>query len=148
MLKKLFNKLFGNNQDNISFRQGFDLTGFPIVTFYQGKHKLNFILDTGSTDNIIDSTVVKDLEYEKADHQCSLTGMDGIVHTVPAYNISLEYNGNAYPYLYLVKDLKDALDEMKRQFGVTIHGMLGSKFFNEYKYIINFDEMVAYSKKQ
>ena len=51
MIKKFISKLFDIHPDAMSFKQGMDLTGIPVCTFNQGDKKLNFILDTGSTDN-------------------------------------------------------------------------------------------------
>ena len=37
---------------------------------------------------------------------------------------------------------------MKKEYGVTIHGLLGTGFFQKYKYVLDFNEMVAYSLKK
>jgi hypothetical protein len=46
---------------------------------------------------------------------------------------------------FIVRDMADAFNEVKSNSGVTIHGILGSDFFQKYKYVINFNELVAYN---
>jgi hypothetical protein len=42
--------------------------------------------------------------------------------------------------------MKEAFGHMKQDTGVTLHGIIGSKFFNKFKYVLDFDELIAYSK--
>ena len=134
--------------DSISFQQAMDLTGLPIISLSQGKEKFNFLLDTGSNDNIIDSNILDEIKHEKKlDYQGTLSGLDGIKNEVTACNISLSYKDKEYPFTYLVKDMKPAFDMMKSDFGVNLHGIIGSRFFNEYKYVLDFADLIAYSKE-
>ena len=34
---------------------------------------------------------------------------------------------------------------IKLEYGINLHGILGSTFFQKYRYVLNFDELVAYS---
>ena len=43
--------------------------------------------------------------------------------------------------------MSDAFGHIKKDTGVTVHGIIGSLFFNEFKYVLDFDELIAYSKK-
>lgn len=148
MFKKIIRKMIGLEPSNsISFQQAYDLTGFPIISLAQGKDKYNFLLDTGSTDNVIDSNILEQIEHEKIDYQGTLTGLDGIRNEVAACNITLSYKDMDYPFTYLVKDMKPAFDMMKSDFGVNLHGIIGSRFFNEYKYVLDFADLIAYSKE-
>lgn len=148
MIKKFISKLFDIHPDAMSFKQGMDLTGIPVCTFNQGDKKLNFILDTGSTDNIIDSNVLKKIEHQMVEGASNtLTGMDGITHKVEVCNITVSYKDREYPFTYLVKDMKAPFAMFKRDYGVNIHGMIGSNFFNHFRYVLDFGELIAYSKK-
>ena len=147
MLKKLFSKLIGASAEAISFKQAVELTGLPIITLYQGEKGFNFILDTGSTDNIIDKNILKELNYEVQENKHNLYGLEGTEQTVNTCNITLSYKDKDFPFTYLINDLKRPFEIMKKENGVTLHGMLGSRFFNAYKYILDFNELIAYSKK-
>lgn len=145
MFKKLINKLFGR-QDFLSFKAGFDLTELPIITLYQGKEKFNFILDTGSNSSIIDSNILHKLEYDHTDSDDTIMGMEGNTVPVKACNITFCFNDKAYRYKYLINDMGKPFQQMKDTYGVTLHGIIGSNFFNEFKYVLDFDKLIAYSK--
>lgn len=146
MLKKFLNKIFGK-PNVMSFKAGFDLTDMPVITLYQGEKKFNFLLDTGSTDSIIDENIVKEIEYKPIDMKANLFGMEGNTKTVHACEITLYFNENGYTYDYLINDMSQAFKQIKDTTGVTLHGIIGSKFFNKFKYVLDFDELIAYSKK-
>lgn len=145
MIKKLFNKLFGKIE-KISFQQAFDLTEMPIITLYQGEKKFNFLLDTGSNNSIIDSNILDQIERKIINERSSLFGMEGNVKEVSMCKIVLSYKDKEYEYKYLIQDMKAPFDNIKNSTGVTLHGIIGSNFFNEYKYVLDFSELVAYSK--
>lgn len=149
MIKKIWNKLFSKEspEEAISFQQGFDLTGLPIITLTQGDTKLNFLLDTGSTSCIIEVDVARNLKCEPLEKYDYLTGAEGVTKVVQHCKIPLSYKDKDCTYKFLVNDLKTVFERIKQQHGVTLHGIIGSNFFNEYKYVLDFDEMIAYSKK-
>lgn len=145
MIKKLFNKLFGKIE-KISFQQAFDLTEMPIITLYQGEKKFNFLLDTGSNNSIIDWNILDQIEHKVINEKSSLFGMEGNVKEVSMCKIVLSYKDKEYEYKYLIQDMKAPFDNIKNSTGVSLHGIIGSNFFNEYKYILDFNSLVAYSK--
>lgn len=144
MIKKLLRKLFKDN--SISFKQGFELTELPIITLYQENKKLNFLLDTGSNNCIIDSNVLDQINYTEHNEKSNVFGMEGNKQIVSTCEIELSYKDKNYKYFYLICDMKNAFDSIKKESGVTLHGIIGSKFFNEFKYVLDFDELIAYSK--
>ena len=146
MIKKLILKIFNIYPDVISFKEVFDLIGFPIITFTQNGRKFHFLFDTGANDNIIDSNVLKYLDYEKLDRQARLSGLDNVEHVVPFCNITLCYKKQEYPFTYLAKDMKDTFDAFKRDYHIQLSGVIGTKFFAKYKYVIDFEDFIAYSK--
>lgn len=148
MIKKFIQKMFDIHPDAMSFKQGLDLTGLPIITLYQGDTPLNFILDTGSDISVIDSNALPQINHEILKGvEGSIYGIDGKKVNANVCTFTLNYKNNFYKHNYLVKDLGDAFRHIKHDHGVTLHGMLGSKFFNEFKYILDFSELIAYSKQ-
>ena len=144
--KELDKELISPN-NIISFRAGYDLTQLPIVTLYQGDKVFNFLLDTGSNDSIIDSNVLKDIEHTMSDEKSSLYGLEGNAREVGKCSITLSYQGSDYPYEYIVCDMTGPFSKIKAESGVILHGLIGSKFFNTYKYVLDFESLIAYSKK-
>lgn len=147
-IRQLLNALFKKNKhDTISFRPGFELTELPIISLYQGDDYFTFLLDTGSNDSIIDSNILDKIEHTMTDEKSELYGMEGNAHEVHKCNITLSYGNDEFPYVYLINDMKAPFSRIKAETGVTLHGIIGSKFFNKYKYVLDFDKLTAYSKK-
>jgi hypothetical protein len=129
----------------MEFKTSMDLTGLPIITFYQGKEKYNFLLDTGSNMSYVNiksnvkvvKTGVKDvfMGAEGKDINCE----HGIVSL---YRDKVDYECNVS-----LADLDIAFTELKNEYGVTIVGILGNDFFVKYKYCLDFKELVAYIRK-
>ena len=46
----------------------------------------------------------------------------------------------------MISDLDKPFNNIKKESGVTIHGILGNNFFKKYKYVLDFDKLIAYSK--
>lgn len=141
-------KIIDNNKNKpvISFRESLDLTGLPIVTFKQGKDRLNFILDTGASKSLIDSNILSNIEYEELADVAVSYGVDGIAHETPYVGIVLSYNGKEYPEAFKVMDMATSFGKLKEDYGVNVHGLLSSHFFENYSYVLDFAEMVAYGK--
>lgn len=131
----------------MSFQSSMDLAELPVVTFKQGEKKINFLLDTGSNNCIIDSTFVKTLEHAPLGGETTLMGMEGREQKAGLCVIRMSYKDKEYEYPYVIQNMADTFGSIKKDTGVAIHGILGSKFFNEFKYVLDFEELIAYSKE-
>lgn len=148
MLKKFINKILGKSTDTMSFMESMNLVDLPVVTFFQENNRFNFLLDTGSTSCVINKSVLSKLDYKvKSRGSSTLMGMDGIKHDVDTCEISLFYKEKEYTFDYLIQDMSAPFDNIKQTSGVVVHGILGSKFFNKFKYVLDFKELIAYSKQ-
>lgn len=148
MIKKLFNKIFKKGRKEISFKQGIELTDLPICTFYQGEQKINFLLDTGATDSIISKSALEqlNLQYENTPKKSIVFGMEGNKTEVAFCKMSIMHAGKVLEDEFLICNMDTAFGHVKAESGVNLHGILGSKFFNKFKYILDFKELIAYSK--
>lgn len=147
ILRKIFEKIFLKSIDTMDFGTSMGLCDLPVVTFYQGDKKFNFLLDTGSTDNVIDSGVMDTIKSTPVNIQSNLIGMEGNTRVVRMCQITLFFKEHSYTYNYLINDMKSAFDNIKKNTGVQLHGIIGSKFFNRFKYVLDFKELIAYSKQ-
>lgn len=134
------------NNSKISFKEAMDLVELPVLTFYNGDKKLNFLLDTGSNMCVINSRNIESLSYTKLNEGGSIHGMEGNTIDVEYISMDFTHNGKSYTSTFQVVDMQEAFDRVKQESGVTIHGILGSKFFEEYKYVLDFKELIAYTK--
>lgn len=131
----------------MSFKEALDLTSLPIVTFENNGRKINFLLDTGASKSIINVSELSTCKYENAEGTSILTGIDGIPRETENVKLILSYNNKEYVDVFQKTDMSSSFDVIKRSTGVNIHGILGTAFFNKYKYILDFDKLIAYSKK-
>lgn len=136
-----------NRKDAMSFREAMDLTNLPIVTFYQGDKKFNFLLDTGATLSVINQAALESITHTTINGTGELYGVDGVKREVSYASINLAYKNKDYTEEFQVLDMQEAIDQVKAESGVNMVGIIGSEFFRKYKYVLDFDELVAYSKK-
>ena len=73
--------------------------------------------------------------------------MEGQTKQVKSCEITLYFGNKGYTYNYLINDMSQAFGQIKDSTGVNLHGIIGSKFFNKFRYVLDFAELIAYSKK-
>ena len=134
------------NNSKISFKEAMDLVELPVVTFYNGDTKLNFLLDTGSNVSYINSSIIPLLVHEKTDKEMNTIGIEGNKVSNQFCKMSVTYKNQVFEEECSIADLAEAFGVVKQESGVQIHGILGSKFFERYKYVIDFKELIAYIK--
>lgn len=130
---------------SMSFRETMDLCELPIVTFINNGKKLNFLLDTGASKSVIHSGALEGLTYRDTNKSGDIYGIDGKRRDASFINMSIGYKGKDYDEEFQSIDMSIPFSNLKADFGVNLHGILSSTFFQKYKYILDFDELVAYS---
>lgn len=136
-----------NKRVDMSFKEAMDLVELPIVTFYNNNIKLNFLLDTGSNICHINSSILPYIEYKELDNTMNIMGMEGNIVNNKFCSMNVTYKNQQFVSDFCITDLTQAFDNVKKESGVQIHGILGSLFFQKYKYILDFGSLIAYSKK-
>ncbi|WCF57063.1 aspartyl protease [Bacteroides phage PhiCrAssBcn13] len=130
----------------ISFRESMDLVELPIVTFMNNGRKLNFLLDTGASYSSINEAALEGLSYIDTGETGFGIGIEGTVKEDRGYiRMDVGYRSQSYEDDFQVVDLSQAFGMIKQECGINLHGILGSTFFQKYRYVLNFDELVAYS---
>lgn len=143
IMSKKHNKF---NLNKISFKESMDLVDLPIITFVSNGVKLNFLLDTGATYSAINSDALKNLKYTPTDNSGTSTGIGGdLGETYPYIKLEVNHRGKVYDDEFQVLDLSSPFKNVKESSGITLHGILGNSFFQKYRYVLNFDEFIAYS---
>ena len=142
----IIEKIIREKRDKISFKESMDLTDLPIITLYNGKTKINFLLDTGSNLSHINRSYLSNLEYQDLNIEQDTIGMEGNKVTSKLCRIKVLYKENRYEEEFVASDLDNAFNTIKQESGVQIHGILGNKFFEKYKYVLDFSNLTAYVK--
>ena len=133
------------NLSKMSFRETMDLCDLPIVTFINNGNKFNFLLDTGASKSVINTEVLQSMSYKEANISGNVYGLDGKKYETSYVNVLLNYRGKEYEEEFQVLDMSAPFGNLKNDFGINVHGILASSFFEKYRYILDYNELVAYS---
>ncbi|HJG14284.1 MAG TPA: retroviral-like aspartic protease [Bacteroides xylanisolvens] len=125
-----------------SLSHGLTSIGLPTIPVEVNNKKLCFILDTGSTCSLIDSTVVeyfKDIIELVGDYYIS--GIEGTKHKVDMITLPFNFEGQIYKPKFCVRPLLDAFKSIEDESGIQVHGLIGTDFLLKNKWIIDFNEL-------
>ena len=114
-------------------------TKLPIILVEIEDKYLCFILDTGSTCSLIDSSVVeyfKDIVEPVGDY--CISGIEGTKHEVDMITLPFNFEGQVYKPRFCVRPLLDAFKSIEDESGIQVHGLLGTDFLLENQWIVDF----------
>jgi hypothetical protein len=122
----------------------------PVITLTNNGVALNFLIDTGSNISHICPSVTSliELQYTKSDVNKEIAGLGalnqgGAVCFAKFKDVlSREYEIE----LSISKELEETTKYIKKNTGVEIHGLLGTDFLQNYKYVIDFKTLEVYVK--
>ena len=137
---------YSRDREAMSFREAMDLVDLPIITFYNENTKLNLLLDTGSSMNVINSTILETLICTKLEGSGTVYGMEGNEINIEYVSMKINYGNESYTSTFQLIDMQKAFDKIKEEYGVQVHGILGNAFFKEYEYMLDFKSLIAYSR--
>lgn len=138
---------YSRHGDEMSFREAMDLAELPVVTFHQGTEKFNFLLDTGSNHSHISVEAAERIKGVPMVGSENVQGVGGAMAVDRAVDATIEYKSKSYEVPLLVGEhLSDTFRAIKETTGVQVHGILGSGFLSDNRYVLDFDELIAYSK--
>ena len=122
-----------------SIINGLNKVQLPIIHVKIENKYLCFILDTGSTCSLIDSTVVeyfKDIVEPVGDY--CISGIEGTKHKVDMITLPFNFEGQIYKPKFCVRPLLDAFKSIEEENGIQVHGLLGTDFLLENQWIVDF----------
>lgn len=130
----------------VSFAEAMDLVDLPIITVQNNNTKINLLLDTGSNSSYISPSILESLEYEKHKISNTTVGFGGGLNHTDGCVMKIKYKKSSFWDDFIIMQSDDVFSAIKQQSGVQIHGILGSRFFERYKYVIDFKNLIAYIK--
>lgn len=133
----------------MSFYESMKLVKLPVVTFKIGDEDINFMLDSGGMRSFIDSRIVDlfNLPHEASSERIAVYGITGNTVESKIVHMTMRYKDMEFESDLIAQNLEGSMDQLKEEYGVRIHGMLGADFFEKYKYVLDFKDMIAYSKR-
>ena len=140
----LYRNLKTEEDDKMSIKESMDLVNLPVVTFENNGERYNFIIDTGANDSIIDENC--DIVASPSSLNNNLVGINSSLKECNTVVINFNYKNTAFETVFNVVDLSELFDAIKTNYGVTVHGILGTVFLDKYNYIIDFKDYIIYRK--
>lgn len=145
----IFRKDRGIPQESISIKK-YMPGDLPVITLTNNDVALNFLIDTGSNISHICPSVVSliELQYTKSDVNKEIAGLGTLNQGSAVCSakfkdvLSREYEIE----LSISKELEETTKYIKKNTGVEIHGLLGTDFLQNYKYVIDFKTLEVYVK--
>lgn len=101
---------------------------------------LTFLVDTGSTHNVIASFVYEQIRnaFMITGESNKVMGVDGKYQDVIIVNATLEIEGVELKSDFNVVDMSDVVMQLQDETGLQLHGLLGIPFLMDNKCIIDF----------
>jgi len=128
---------------------GLSKTRLPLIPVQFGKCDLCFLIDTGSTHNILFDFVYQyfKLEFMLFKEKQNVIGIEGKYKEALITEATFSFEGIGYTSSFLVLDASNAIAQVQHETGIQIHGVLGTQFLIDNEWIIDFEEGVIKTTK-
>lgn len=123
---------------------GLEKAGLPLILTTDNPKNLCFLIDTGSTNDVIFDFVYehfKDYFTQTAESK-NVMGIDGLLKPTIIVNADLQFDDLRYKAPFAVLEANDAIIQVQAETGIQIHGVLGVPFLLENKCLIDFDKLI------
>lgn len=125
---------------------GLEKTGLPLIITSRKLKNLCFLIDTGSTHNVLFTYVYEHFkdEFRLLDGKQNIMGIEGHYEETPTIEATFNFEGTDYTSTFSVFDATDAIAQVQEETGVQIHGILGTQFLMANNWIIDFNKLKLY----
>ena len=114
----------------------------PLIPVEVKGNSLCFLLDTGATHNILDSKVASYFEEIITPvGEGNLISLAGITEAAKRVNLPFTFEGKEYDTIFTVFDTTNSFEQVEKESGIPIHGLLGTEFLLEHEWTINFETL-------
>ena len=122
---------------------GVEKTGLPLIVTSGKLKNLCFLIDTGSTHNTLFDFVYEHFkdEFKLLNCTCRTMGIEGHYKESAVIEATFNFEGANYTSSFAVLDDSEAVAQIQKETGIQIHGVLGTQFFIENKWIIDFEQL-------
>ena len=129
---------------------GLEKTGLPLIVTSGKLKNLCFLIDTGSTYNLLFDFVYEHFksEFKLFEGTYRTMGIEGHYKETPAIEATFNFEGKDYTSTFSVLDASEAIKQVQDETGIQIHGVLGVQFLIENKWIIDFNKYDIYDEKK
>ncbi|MCL2858720.1 MAG: hypothetical protein FWF42_03420 [Streptococcaceae bacterium] len=121
---------------------GLSKANLPLIPVEIQNKGLCFLLDTGSNINMIDTAVYEHFkDIAEPIGEFAHFGIEGNKEQSLTVKLPFLFEGQTYTPVFSVVNLDNAFSKVYDEAGIPIHGLLGSKFFVEHGWVLDFDKL-------
>ena len=117
--------------------------GLPLIVTSSKPH-LCFLVDSGSTQNIIFSyvlTALDEVNLNLTDTTTSITGITGSVMESKQMEFGVTFGETWYEATWSIVEAPQAIIQLQNETGLQVHGILGVPFLTQNEWIIDFKNL-------
>lgn len=128
---------------NYPIHYGLEKAGLPLILTTENPKNLCFLIDTGSTNDVIFDFVYQHLKnfFTPNSGSQNIMGIDGSLKSTIIVNAELQFDDLRYKAPFAVLEANDAFGRVQDETGIQIHGILGIPFLIENKCILDFNNL-------
>lgn len=144
------NEILEENKGIIPLKKYVNATGIPIISLRNNRKEYYFLLDTGASLSLIDSTVINDMigtTLIEDKETLKISTANGEINVGAPIVIPMRYGGLIFEIEFLQRDFGETFISVENDTNLKISGVIGVDFLSRYKYILDFEKMIAYIKK-
>ena len=118
--------------------------GLPLI-ITSSKPALCFLIDTGASHNVLFSFVYAELQHLfpaiELPNNTTIMGIDGSANNVSQVKGAITFEEKQSDVVFSVVDVTEAISRVQKESGIQIHGILGTPFLVENKWILDFSKL-------
>ena len=121
---------------------GLQKVGLPLILTSGKLKNLCFLIDTGSTHNVIFDFVFdfyKD-EFTLIDGNKSIMGIEGKLTETLTIEATFNFDEKDYTSTFSVLNASEAVKQIENETRIQIHGIIGIEFLLENRWVIDFND--------
>ncbi len=127
---------------------GLEKVGLPLILTTDNPKNLCFLIDTGSTNDVIFDFVYEHFKahFIMTSENQNIMGIDGSFKPTLVVNADFQFDDLRYQAPFVVLEANNAISQVQTETGIQIHGILGIPFLIENKCLIDFDKLTIQSQ--
>lgn len=129
---------------NYPLHFGLEKAGLPLILSTETPKNLCFLIDTGSTRDVIFDFVYQHFKdhFMLTTETQNIMGIDGSLKPTIIVNADLHFDDLRYKAPFAVLEANDAIAQVQAETGIQIHGVLGIPFLIDNKCLIDFEKLI------
>lgn len=123
---------------------GLEKAGLPLILTTENPKNLCFLIDTGSTNDVIFDFVYNHFkdQFTLTSESQNIMGINDPIKSSFFINAELQFNDLKHKAPFVVLEANDAIIQVQDETGIQIYGVLGIPFLLENKCLIDFDKLI------